>query len=434
MRPPFKFTLRPTMFSMGAVACAALAASPAAQSATTAEVEAKLNALTSQVDDLRAELAQLKAQEAATSGKPQAAVVPTVAASPRIESPALQWSGYGELNYSRPIDNGSATTADLGRFVLGVSYRFDEKTRLVGEVEVEHAVSSATDPGEVEIEQAYVERQVSDSMFAKAGLFLMPIGLLNENHEPTHYYGVFRNAVETQIIPTTWREGGVTLQGNTTGGLRWDVGITTGFNLSKWDATSTEGQELPLGSIHQEMALAAADDLAQFAALNYTGIPGLRLGASIYTGDAAQGQPGFDNNRVTLWETHARWNPGNWDLSTLYARGHISNTQAVNLRLVGNPTLIPEDFFGWYVEAAYRANLANNWTLSPFARYEQLNTGSAYATLAPGLTPDPLDDEKIFSTGINLDIAPGVVFKLDYQHFERDSGNSRFDLGIGYQF
>jgi hypothetical protein len=262
----------------------------------------------------------------------------------------------------------------------------------------------------------------------------MPIGLLNENHEPTHYYGVFRNAVETQIIPTTWREGGFELQGNTIGGLAWDVGITTGFNLAKWDATTTDGRQEPLGSIHQEMALAAADDLAQFAALNYTGLPGLRLGASVYTGDASQGQPGFDNNRVTLWETHARWNPGNWDLSALYARGHISNTQAVNLRLVGNPTLIPEDFFGWYVESAYRANLANDWTLSPFVRYEQLNTGSAYATLAPGLTPDPLADEKIFTAGINLDFAPGVVFKLDYQHFERDGDNSRFDLGIGYQF
>jgi hypothetical protein len=423
------------MLVTGALACAAVVASPAAHGATTAEIEARLNALTSQMDELRAELAQVKAQEAA-AGKPgPAAVVPAASTVVVAESPPhLQWSGYGELNYSRPIDDGSATTADMGRFVLGISYRFDDKTRLVSEVEVEHAVSSADDPGEVEIEQAYIERQISNSMFAKAGLFLIPVGLLNENHEPLHYYGVFRNEVETRIIPTTWREGGFELQGNTNGGLRWDVGITTGFNLSKWDATSPEALEEPLGSIHQELALAAADDLAQFVSLKYTGIPGLRLGASVFTGDAAQGQPGFDNNRITLWETHARWNPGNWDLSALYSRGHISNTQAVNLALVGKPALIPEDFFGWYIEAAYRARLANEWTLAPFARYEQLNTGSAYVTLAPGLTPDPLDDEKVFTAGFNLDIARGVVFKLDYQHFERDSDNSRFDLGIGYQF
>jgi len=436
MRRPVNMSLRPAMLAVGGLVCAVLAA-PAAHSATTAEVEAKLNALTSQVDELRAELAQLKAQEAAASGKPLPPAAPAASAAATatgaVASP-LQWMGYGELNYSRPTDDAAATTADVGRFVLGVTYAFDDRTKLVSEVEVEHAVSSADDPGEVEIEQAYIERQIHNSMFAKAGLFLIPVGLINENHEPTHYYGVFRNQVETQIIPTTWREGGFELEGNTLGGLRWNAGITTGFNLSKWDATSTEGQQAPLGSIHQELALAAADDLAQFVALNYTGIPGLRLGASVFTGDAAQGQPGFDNNRVTLWEAHARWNPGNWDLSALYSRGSISNTRDVNLTLVGNPTLIPESFFGWYVEAAYRANLANDWTLSPFARYEQLNTGSSYATLAPGLTPDPPSDERIFTAGFNFGLARGVVFKLDYQHFERDSTSSRFDLGIGYQF
>jgi hypothetical protein len=262
----------------------------------------------------------------------------------------------------------------------------------------------------------------------------MPVGLLNENHEPTRYYGVFRNFVETAIIPTTWREGGVAVQGNTQGGLRWDLGITTGFNLSKWDATSTEGQESPLGSIHQELALASAGDLSAFGALNYTGVPGLRLGASVFSGEADQGQPGFDNNRVTLWEGHARWNPGNWDLSALYSHGTISNTAPINTTLVGNPSLIPEAFFGWYAEAAYRATLANDWMLAPFARYEVFNTASSYASIGAGLTPDALQDEKVLTAGFNLDIARGVVFKIDYLHFDRDDQNNRVDLGLGYQF
>jgi len=137
---------------------------------------------------------------------------------------------------------------------------------------------------------------------------------------------------------------------------------------------------------------------------------------------------------VTLWEGHARWNPGSWDLSAIYARGHISNTGPINATLVGNPALIPEAFFGWYLEAAYRAVLPNNWTLAPFARYELFNTASGYAALGAGLNPDPLDDEKVFSAGFNVDIASGVVLKLDYQDFQRDNDNDRFDLGIGYQF
>ena len=421
-------------FSSAALAFALLTTAGVASAATPEEMEARLNALASQVAALQSEVAQLKAQKVvATTPAPAAPVAsaPAAAAEPASQ---VQWFGYGELNYSRPTSDASAATADVGRFVLGASYAFDDKTRLVSEVEVEHAVSSADDAGEVEIEQAYIERELTDSVFAKAGLFLIPVGLLNENHEPTRYYGVFRNFVETAIIPTTWREGGFAVQGNTSGGLRWDAGISTGFNLSKWDATASEGAEEPLGSIHQELSLAAAGDLSVFGALNYTGIPGLRLGASVFTGEADQGQPGFDNNRVTLWEGHARWNPGNWDLSALYARGTISNTAAINTTLVGNPTLIPEAFFGWYAEAAYRATLPNDWTLAPFARYELFNTGSSYASIGAGLTPDPLEDEKVLTAGFNLDIARGVVLKLDYLHFDLADDNDRVDLGLGYQF
>jgi len=416
-------------------ALAALTTAGVASAATPEELEARVDALAAQVLALQNEVAGLRAQNvtATASAPAPTTVAATVATTPSADS-QVQWFGYGEMNYSRPTGDAAAATADVARFVLGASYAFDDKTRLVSELELEHAVSSADDPGEVEVEQAYLERRLSDQVFAKAGLFLIPVGMLNENHEPTRYYGVFRNFVETAIIPTTWREGGFAVQGNTRGGLRWDAGVSTGFNLSKWDATSTEGLEEPLGSIHQELALASAGDLSVFGALNYTGVPGLKLGASIFTGEADQGQAGFDNNRVTLWEGHARWNPGNWDLSALYARGSISNTADVNRTLVGNPALVPEDFFGWYAEAAYRATLPNEWTLAPFARYEVFNTASSYASIGAGLTPDPLEDEQVITAGFNLDITRGVVFKIDYLHFDKADDANRVDLGLGYQF
>ena len=412
--------------------------SSAVGAATPQELEAKVDALSAQVAELRSELAALRTQGALASSPSNGAAVTTDASTiPTAGSDAVgnvAWFGYGEINYSRPQDDRSATTADVARFVVGAGYRFDDKTRFVSELEVEHAVSSADDPGEVEIEQAYVERRFNDRTFGNIGLFLMPVGLLNENHEPTRYYGVFRNFVETAIIPTTWREGGFELQGTTDGGLRWNAGISTGFNLSKWDATSSEGLEEPLASIHQELAVASAGDLAAFAAMNYMGIPGLRLGGSIFSGDAAQGQPGFHDNRVTLWEGHARWNPGNWDLAALYSRVHIANTAPINTTLVGNPALIPEAAFGWYLEGAYRVPLRNEKTLAPFARYERLNTASSYAFIGADLTPDPLDDTEVLTTGINFNLAPGVVLKLDYLQFLHDDRSARFDLGVGYQF
>jgi hypothetical protein len=416
-----------------ALACTLVAVSPA-RAATQADLEAKVAALAQQLQEVQRELAALKSQQqpANASATAPAAMAATGRAEP--DRNVVDWFGYGELSYSRPTDDSAGTTADVGRFVLGASYRFDERTRFISELEVEHAIASADDAGEVEVEQAWIERELSDTIYAKFGLFLIPSGLLNESHEPTRYYGVFRNFVETAIIPTTWREIGAALEGNTTAGLRWDVGITTGHDLSAWDATSEEGLESPLGSIHQEGQLARAGDLSSFGALNYTGIPGLRVGGSVVYGDISQGQPGFDSNKLLLWEGHARWTPGAWDLSALYARGEISDTAAINLTLVGNPVLIPESFYGWYAQAAYVATLPNSWTLAPFARFERVNTGAGYAFIGAGLTPAALEAEEITTFGVNLNIASGVVLKLDYQMFDLNSDADRVDLGLGYAF
>ena len=325
------------------------------------------------------------------------------------------------------------TQADVRRFVLGLQHRLDDKTKVVGEIEIEHAVASADDPGEVEIEQAYVERQLNADWAVRGGLFLVPLGLLNENHEPTAYYGVERNFVETAIIPTTWREGGVQFAGAVGEGLTLQAGLSTGFNLNKWDATSTEGQESPLGAIHQELALAQAKDIAVFGALNWRGIPGLQLGGGVFTGGATQGQAAT-SARVTLWETHARWTPGRWDLSALYARGDISHTAELNAPLVGGTSLIPKSFDGGYLQAAYKVWSQGDYAISPFVRWERFNTAKSYADLGAGLTPAPLTAERVWTAGANFAIGSGFVVKADVQRFQRDSANDRFDLGLGWSF
>jgi hypothetical protein len=410
---------------------------PAWAAAEPAALDAKVAALEAQLRAFKAELSQLRQDQAtkvaAAPAQPDAAA-PAALAAPPVEAPRLSWFGYGELNYSRPADRPEEARFDLARFVLGAGYRFDERTSMQSELEIEHAVSSADDPGEVEIEQLYLARELGGGTQAKLGLFLVPSGLLNENHEPTRYYGVFRNNVETAIIPSTWREGGIGLQGNTRSGLRWDVGVTTGFDLSKWDASSGEGAESPLGAIHQELALARAADLSAYGALNYTGITGLRLGASLFTGGVGQHQPGFAGTRLALWEAHAAWLPGNWDLAGLYAQGRLGGTADVNRTLVGNPTLVPEQFFGWYLQAAWRGLAATGWPVAPFLRYERFNTASRYADIGAGLTPGVRPDRKAVTGGLQWKFAPGVVLKADYVDFAGGRAGDRLDLGLGYEF
>jgi len=351
-------------------------------------------------------------------------------------SSPLSVFGYGELNYEIYPRNRAQNQVDLARAVIGFGYRFDERTRFVGEFEWEHAVTSAGDSGEAAVEQFYVERAFTPTFAGRAGLFLIPSGILNVSHEPTQYFGVTRNFVETSIIPTTWREAGIGLSGLTPYDLSWDAGITTGFNLSAWDPTSDDGKLSPLGSIHQEGQLAKAANLSGYGALNWRGVLGLLLGGSVFAGKAGQAQPDFpsDNAAVTLAEAHARWTSGPFDLSALYAYGHISNTAAYNQTIVGNPTLVPESFWGWYLQGAWYAWRDGDLQLAPFVRYERLNTGASYAPLAYGLTPAALPTEGITTLGASLFVTPNIVFKIDYQWFQTSNDLDRLQLGLGVNF
>jgi hypothetical protein len=181
------------------------------------------------------------------------------------------------------------------------------------------------------------------------------------------------------------------------------------------------------------MALAKGHDLALFGAANWRGIPGLLLGGSLFSGAATQGQAA-SSSRITLWDLHARWTPGRWDFAALYARGSISNTAALNAPRVGNPTLIPESFDGYYVQGAYALWSHEDYALKPFVRWEQYNTARSYADLGAGLTPAAASAERVLTLGANLQVADGIVLKADYQRFRENSGLNRVDLGLGWSF
>ncbi|MDE2161032.1 MAG: porin, partial [Burkholderiales bacterium] len=269
------------------------------------------------------------------------------------------------------------------------------------------------------------------------------------------------NFVETLIIPSTWREGGVKLGGTTEAGLRWSLGLTTAPEVSKWDyapavvpyrtALGLENNGIgPLQATHQELSLARGRNLGSFVALDDLGLNALRLGASAFIGEVGRVAPGLPAQRATLWEAHARWTPGAWQLSALAAQGTISHTGPANRRYPGTANPMPARFEGWLVEAAYdRLWQAGDWRLAPFARYEHYNLGAAYEGLAPGFGPRPTAplptadgataqyphaQDRVATLGANLMLTQGVVFKFDYQYFRINSNFSRLDFGIGISF
>jgi hypothetical protein len=429
---------------------AALLTSPLAALAAEDDLMRRIDQLAAELEKVKAELAatRKKTDDMAASQPTSASNAPPAPNAPRAlgpeiaiggdrtDGPRTVLSGYGEIGYSRPTKNSSQTVTDLTRAVIGVRHSFDERTKVVTEFEWEHAVTSADDQGEAAVEQMYVEREFHNGLRGKVGLFLIPAGLINTNHEPTAYYGVFRNFVETAIIPSTWREAGISLSGDVANGLNWEAGVTTGFDLAKWDPNSVEGRDSPLGSIHQEGQFAKSRDLSVYGALNWRGLPGLLLGGSVFTGKAGQGTPGFvaQDSRISLWDLHARYTPGLWDLSALYARGQIGNLNTLNLSFAGTPTPVPSSFYGWYGQAAYRVFKSGDYALHPFIRYEQFNTARTYTAMPPGLVIPTGPDEKVITLGANFYISEGVVLKADYQKFREDSTRDRFNLGAGFAF
>jgi opacity protein-like surface antigen len=371
----------------------------------------------------------------------------------------LRLWGYGEIYYNRPSRDTKRTTADLARAVFGIGYRLDSRTEFNSEYEVEHAVASASDPGEFEVEQFYVDRQLADPVTLRAGLFLLPFGFINEHHEPTNFYGVQRNLVETLIIPSTWREGGLSFHGDTDIGLAWSAGVTTGVDLSKWDfapefpqfTTALELEDngaAPMQATHQELAFANARHLSQYVALNYFGLPGLNVGGAVFTGKVAPAPATVGDSRVTLWEGHARWTPGKFDLSAIYAHGAISNVADANRANPGSPNPIPSAFYGYYLQAAYGAWEYHDYRLNPFVRWEYFDMGSEYSGTIPQIptgtvpltdTPGdfgvwPSNRDRVWTAGANFYVTPHLVFKADYQWFDINKAFNRFDLGLGLNF
>jgi len=449
-------TLRPRALAvllLSVVLCAS------ATAAEPGELADQVAALLKRVDTLEADVKRLTSQNEALVAQQerQDQRIESAETAPPSQFENLSIWGYGETYYARPDNGSSETTADLARAVFGLGYRFDERTRFDSEFEVEHAVASADDEGEVEVEQFYVDHNLTDRVGVEAGLFLMPVGLLNEHHEPTAFYGVKRNFVETLIVPSTWREGGIGIHGDTAGGIVWNAGVTTGLDFSGWEFTLDEppyktALELvstdvaPMQAGHQELQLADAQHLAQYAMLAYRGLPGLEVGAFAFTGNAAvpDAPANAHGQRVTLLEGHVRWTPGDADLSALYARGTISDTGAYNLANVGASNLMPASFDGYYVQGAYTVWRHNAYRLVPFARWESYDMASSYHGVPDGFSPIPTGptatgepwprpNDRVWTFGANFYVTSNVVVKADYQWFDNNDFDT-IDLGLGVTF
>lgn len=315
--------------------------------------------------------------------------------------------GYGELHYNNYEDKDAEV--DFHRFVLFFGHEFSDTVRFFSEFELEHSIAGDGKAGEIELEQAYVEVDINEGLSSKIGLFLIPVGIINETHEPPTFYGVERNGVEKNIIPATWWEAGVAFNYNPTGGVSIDGAVTSGLNV---------GSDFSIRGGRQKVAKATAENLAYTGRVKYTAVAGLELAATLqYQTDITQGGANFtapiDKADATLLEAHAIYQINNFTVRALYARWDIDGDEA---KAIGR-----DEQTGWYVEPSYEFNEK----VGVFARYSEYdnNAGNSDSTTVEST-----------SVGVNYYLHENVVLKADYENLGGAKDSSGFNLGFGYQF
>ncbi|MDB2703571.1 porin [Methylophilaceae bacterium] len=409
-----------TMAILSALSISAMAADP-----TNAEIMQMMKEMKEEMAELKKENEKLKEEVSDVAGSVDAVADATdeaIQAQVKLSNKTTI-GGYGELHYNSHRDNNGddhKSQIDFHRFVLFVNHEFNDKMRLVSELELEHSVAGDGAPGEVELEQAYIQYDLTQKTSLTGGLFLMPVGILNETHEPPTFYGVERNDVEKNIIPTTWWEGGAMVQHEIMDGLTTNLAITSGLK-----SDDPADDEYAPRDARQKVAEADASTFAYTGRLKYTGLPGMEVAGTInYQDNFCQDE--IDGcGAATLYEGHVVYNKDSFGLRALYAWWDIDGSAP---KAIG-----ADEQHGYYVEPSYRFDNAfvAGQDIGIFGRYAVWNNlDGSQATL---------DNEYIqYNVGANWWIDKDVVVKIDYQIQDVGSGVSKeldgLNLGIGYQF
>lgn len=360
----------------------------------------------------------------------------------------LTIGGYGEVHYHQPFDsetrmNGSL---DVHRMVMLFGYQFSDRTQFVTELEFEHV-------SEVYVEQAFLQHKINKSINFRGGLLLVPMGIVNEYHEPTTFNGVERPLVDSKISPTTWREIGFGLAGTIQpASLKYQAYLVNGFN--GYDGTAKLNGKGGLRSGRQKGAESYISSPNFTAKLEYYGIRGLNVGLSGYFGDTQSklyNGIAKDNETalakadssvvgISMIGFDARYTLKGLQLRGQFYQVGLSNADQYNKftgKKGGPLNDLGSSMTGYYLEAGYNVfrHLEKvNTELVPFVRLEGYDT---HAGVPSNISRNNTYKNSVITTGLTLKLAQGAVLKADLQYVKPDGADSYskvFSTGLGIMF
>jgi hypothetical protein len=347
----------------------------------------------------------------------------------------LSIGGYGEAMYQNHVsDKGNnVNNADMERMVLYAGYKFSDSILFNSELEFEHATTGegSEAKGEVSVEFASLDFFIDPLVNIRAGLVLMPMGFINQMHEPPFYFGNHRPEVEQFIIPSTWREMGVGLFGQITPELSYTAYAVNGLDAKGFSNVTGLHEGSGAGSMGK------AESFGFVGRTDYapTAVPGLTVGGAAYVGDSGQNQTfaGKKANIFTqLYEGHVQWKYRGFEFRTLGSWGHINNAALLS---ADKGETIGSSNYGWYAELGYDVLplLFNDTSqyLAPFFRYEHINM---IAQAPQGFANDPTKNWQTYQLGLQYKPIPNVVLKADYRNHVAKQGAMFDDFNLGFGF
>lgn len=407
-----------------------------------ARIRRQIDALTREMEALRLGQDVLPQADSSAHG-----LGPAAAKVYRVRH-GVSLGGYGEVlyeNFAADRENGAASglrdQIDALRAIVYVGYRFTDNLLFNSEIEFEHA--STDQAGSVSVEFAYLDYIPSPYLGVRGGMVLVPMGFINELHEPPIFLGTTRPLTESSIIPTTWRENGVGIFGDI-GDFAYRAYVVNGLDAIG-DGPSRAGG-FSAGGLRggrQKGSRALIEDPAVVGRLDFepTGtLPGLLLGASAYRGNS--GQSGTTPAGVevdaptTILEGHAQYRAYGLDLRGLFARATVGDAALINeARTLTGAASVGEELVGWYAQGGYDVLrlVRSAQELMPYVRYEKVNTQQE---VPEGFAASPATERSILSVGAQWKPITNVVLKGDYQIHanEASTGVNQFNIALGYLF
>ena len=430
---------------------------------------------------------------AATPGTSQPPLLPPLPGGPVspgdkailgvLDSPVagLSIGAYGEIKYGwhqNPAAGGQWQNGfDAHRLVLLPTYAITPNIIFNAEIEFEHA-GSGFDPddklhGTAEIEQVFVDFLIVDQLnWRSAGIDLVPIGYINQHHEPTQFYSVNRPPIYNGLIPSTWFVPATSIFGTIADGVKYqlhasssledfgdDFGVRTDANSvppfptaygAGISGLNALGFSRPVRGDFRQLS----NTMAVAGKLDFTPpvLPGLAWSVSAYYSPNTTPRGAHDDfgnllgkSSLTMLDAEFRYRvPNTW----LEFRGevvHVTFGSPENLRANNDtdPTNnVGKTMYGYSGEIAWHIPLGtilkSEWEAVPFVRYTYQNFQTGGFAGTDLNAPTGAGQMQHYDAGIAVFPSPKIVLKATYQHVKSNdplgANSDSFLGGVGFFF